>query len=553
MAQAQAHVAAVQEQWNDLYFRHTFEDTGMYPTPGSLSRSPDVIPAGNSPYGDPSQLIADDNWVKDFGSSTNASVANYIYLRGQNLDTTARDGRLYLYFSPASLLLFPTDPLDPTKGWSKNPLRTSQGAEYITVTAAAKERFVSSEPFLWIPQPISNDHYCVIGRVVTDTHPNEIPTTGNLNDFARYISEHPNLAWRNMVTRNPSSPLWTTSVEYGQGDVGGEVIVYLKCVNAPEGSAVEFSSGTPGTDPPLSIAKTIVKNSSRDGKPYFTASWIGTIPANWTSNITYTWYSENKTPLPDMEISLDVVMPMGSGWDDDLQRYAVPLEALGISDLEGIIPRVGIRVGSQSMVGRTPSEKPTERLPGAAEDASSISLAGVAWEQTRSSILSTTSSDTAVSIAHVVDRSAETQIVSLSEAPPAGSRADLTFDVDLANGSLSGDILVLMATKQVPLGCEIWFENLTGAVPISVPPTKVTNQTSFSVAAMVDLPADYSAKLRCYLLLNGKSLPAGWSAQLSATFVPPDVAEELRGATPEALAQAGPTPGRLLGAVTVKR
>src|SRR6185369_5326416 len=62
-----------QTQWTDLYLRHQFDDTGLYPTNGAQSASPDVIPSGDSPYSDPSQLITDTNWSKDFGNSTNAS------------------------------------------------------------------------------------------------------------------------------------------------------------------------------------------------------------------------------------------------------------------------------------------------------------------------------------------------------------------------------------------------------------------------------------------------------------------------------------------------
>ena len=186
-------VAVEQQQWEDLYFRHNFQDTGLYPTAGALSQSPDIIPAGMSPYADPGQLITDANWAMDFGSSTNASTANYIYLRGQNLGTQGTKGKLYLYFSPAALLLFPTDPLDPTKGWSKNPLRTSQGAQYVTVNRCGERAFRDPGAVPVDPAADRGDHYCVIGRVVTDTHPNDIPTTGNLNDFARLhlrASEH---------------------------------------------------------------------------------------------------------------------------------------------------------------------------------------------------------------------------------------------------------------------------------------------------------------------------------------------------------------------------
>jgi len=122
------HALRESEQWDDLFMRHTFADTGLYPTSGTLSASPDIIPAGLSPYADPSQLIADTNWAKDFGSSADSEIPNYIYLRGRNLGGAQTEGKLYLYAARASLLMYPTNPLKPSEGWSQNPLKTQKGA-----------------------------------------------------------------------------------------------------------------------------------------------------------------------------------------------------------------------------------------------------------------------------------------------------------------------------------------------------------------------------------------------------------------------------------------
>ena len=549
-----AHAAVAQEQWQDLYFRHNFADTGQYPTAGSLSQSPDIIPAGLAPYSDPTQLIADDNWVKDFGSSTDASTANYIYLRGRNLGAAGSSGRLYLYFSPGSLLLFPTDPLVPKKGWSKNPLKTSKGAEYVTVDPAADARFVTTEPFLWVPEPISNDHYCLIGRVATEAHPNEIPTTGNLNDFARYISEHPNMAWRNVITRSPQYPTWSTATEYSQGDVGGDVYVFLRVENAPNGSAVEFSSGTPGPEPPLVKGRTTVENAIKDGIPTFVATWYGKIPANFVTNVTYTWFSNGKTPLPDMKVTLEALLPVPSEyWDPELEQYARPLEEFGVDSSTQAGPTKAIRLGSQTIEGDR--QRTLLGASDVAEAGASISLAGLTWEQTSSSVLSAMAVDTTMTVERVDEKGVATQVVSIYDAPGAenGASADLTFDADLATGALSGDTFVSLVTKQVPVGCEVWFENLDGSITIKVPPTRVDNSTSFSVATLVSLPADYSTKLRGFLRLNGKTLPGTWSARLSAVHMTSEEAAEFGRRGGEPLGNGGPIPGKLLGAVTVKR
>ena len=320
------------EQWKDLYLRHNFDDTGLYPIAGSLSASPDIIQAGRQPFADPTQLITENDWKLDAGNAAAAREPNHIYLRGQNLGDKTTEGRLYLYASRPSLLFLPTSPFDPRGRWSQNPIRTSKGAEYVTVNPAAGARFVTSDPFLW-NNYFSDEHYSLISRVVTTANPNPIPEVANLNDFAAYISSRPNLAWHNITAQNPENRQWTMpSIDYEQSYIGGEVYFVLKCVNAPDGSRVTFSAGTPGANPPLMIAWTEVKNSSgKNGTPTFVAPLATNIPANWSGRFNYIWDSNGKTPLPNMKISLEVLLPIAEGktvWDRSLARFALPLEEI---------------------------------------------------------------------------------------------------------------------------------------------------------------------------------------------------------------------------------
>jgi hypothetical protein len=330
------------EQWDDLYFRHNFADTGLYPTPGALSASPDVIPLGSTPVSEPSDLIADANWMRDFGSSTNALEANYVYLRGRNLSSVDTEGELYLYYSPASLLLWP-------HLWSRNALKTSNGRPSVSVRPGAGARFVTPEPFLWIPQQVSNDFYSLIGRVSTERHPNPIPDIRSITDFAAYISQHPDMAWRNVVTVNPNQPVITNSVQYDQGSEGCEVFIVAKCENAPDGSRIEFSAGTPGPRPMIK-ASGIVKNAQTPYGPSYNLAQLSYIPANWSSTIVYTWHSEGKVPLPGMKISIEAIMtpPLEH---PVLAAAARPLTEFGIHEqaIPKDGPQTGIRLGTSRM------------------------------------------------------------------------------------------------------------------------------------------------------------------------------------------------------------
>jgi hypothetical protein len=539
-----------QQQWDDLYFRHNFDDTGMYPTSGSLSASPDIIPLGSAPVSDPSYLISDGNWGKDYGNSTNASEANYIYLRGQNLsDADVTGAKLYLYYSPASLLLWPSDPLDPKKGWAKNPLQTSNGAKSITVSPKAGARFVTPEGFMWVPQPISNDHYCLVSRVSTDKNPNPVPELGTITDFAVYISEHPDMAWRNVVTINPANPESTTQMNYSQGTEGGDVYLIMRCENVPDGSAVSFSSGTPGPDPMIYMQKTTVVNTvGSDGVPRFSLTLLTNIPANWSSNIAYTWYSEGKNPLPGLKVWFEAIMPTTTD-HPVLGSYARPLAEFGI-EAPQIGPTAGIKLGSQLMQTLPVAiNSPASRVYGESRRAvptaetSSVLFSGVSWGQRTSSVFGSSASTFDVAVVREEQSNVVTEVVTLSDATPVqggDESSDVAVDAAFESGPYTGMTLATLTAKNLPVGCEIWFHNLDGTITIAVAPTKVNNSSKFTVSSTIDdMPAQYAAQIRVSLRLNGNVLPTG--AELAFSMI--GVVEENTGA---------PTPGKVLGTVTLR-
>jgi hypothetical protein len=134
----------------------------------------------------------------------------------------------------------------------------------------------------------------------------------------------------------------------------------------------------------------------------------------------------------------------------------------------------------------------------------------------------------------------------------ADAHADLSFTAGLASGPTAGDAFISLVTKQIPVGCEISFENVDRTIPIRVPPTQVTNATSFSVATRVELPPDYSAYIRVFVALLGERPASDWSVQLSALRLDAERAAELRRTDAEPYVNAGPVRGKLLDAVTVK-
>ncbi len=306
-----------QKQWSDMYIRDYIDDTGLYPTAGVLSHSPDIIPYGTAPVQDPSTFISDANWSKDLGKDLVANIANYIYVRGQNLANKAQQGKIYLYYSKASLLLYPNL-------WQNNQIKTSDQSDFVDVSASAVgKKFVTQNPFVWAPEMISGDHYCLVARVATVDNPANIPQTGNIQDFAAFISNNPNFGWRNVAVVDAGSPTWTQTVEYKQGTKGGKMRFTLVCQKVPVGAEVSFSCGTPGPNPIINLPRTQVTNSTS-----FIVGISSDVPANFDSYISYSYWSNGHAPLPGFSIEMQVSYLVTT--DNLLYSSALPMRALDV-------------------------------------------------------------------------------------------------------------------------------------------------------------------------------------------------------------------------------
>ena len=152
--------------WNDQLLRLNLSDNGTYPNrPGSPCESPDIIPYGVAPIPDWQTFFAG-NYASDVGKNPFVDQDNFIYGRAKNLSANSATGDFHAYWSPASALMWP-------KQWSGNIMQTNQGANYTTFPLTPpNEIAVCGEPLKWNPRPIGpNDHYCLVGRVVTSRIP----------------------------------------------------------------------------------------------------------------------------------------------------------------------------------------------------------------------------------------------------------------------------------------------------------------------------------------------------------------------------------------------
>lgn len=303
------------EQWDDLHLRSYFGDTGEYPTGGSLSKSPDIIPNGMEPIPDPEESFVNNNWDKDMGKDLVANAANYLYVRGNNLGTAATDGIVNLYYAPANLILYPVE-------WRNNQLQTSAGQKDVLIRdIPSGGKFVTPDAFQWVPEAISGTHYCLIGVAGTERNPNVIPDIDAIEDFAKFISENPNFGWRNVSVISADAPDFTLDVGYNQGSKGDLMKFSIVCTNVPVGAEVSFSAGD-SLDPPIYMPPVTVTNGAS-----FSVGMETQVPDNFSTTINYSYWSNGTTPPPGWDIRMEVTYLVSSS-SYIYDKYALPLEQM---------------------------------------------------------------------------------------------------------------------------------------------------------------------------------------------------------------------------------
>jgi hypothetical protein len=254
-------------------------------------------------------------------------------------------------------------------------------------------------------------------------------------------------------------------------------------------------------------------------------------------------------------------MPTADG--HPLIHLSKPLDELGVDMRQlKIGPRRGIRLGSQTAKGPGVSHNDARLLLATADlprtalqpGKSSIYFSGVSWGERSESVLASSVAGRDVSVSRVPVKDIEAEQVTLStlieDSEPA---ADLTMDGDFNSGTSKGQIIAVLKTTGVPLGCEVWFKNLDGSVSISVPPSKVSTKPVFTLTTFADLPDEgYTAKMRVFLKLNGQTLPPGWTMQFDVSALLPSEASKAEQAKPVVLInEAGPTKAILLGRIII--
>lgn len=289
--------------YNGIFMRSVLNQTNSVPRPGAQSSSPDLIPYGIRPESDPKTLFGN-NYNTDYGKSLEAGQTNYIYLRGKNYSDKkidcSGDSRPHLFWSKASLLSYPNKWTEVVTTPSRNP---------ISLVAEAGAIGVGSEPFIWAPENIYNDHYCMIAQVPSPGYDNTIPLTLQISDFAGWVAKSGGIAWRNVVVNNASDIVLTDAkLYYEQGEDGCNIQFTVICTNVPVGTTISFSAGAPGPVPAIFLEPTTVSTS-----PSFITGVVCNIPPNYVSDIYFNLRAPIGSDLTTAKVEIQAAYPTNPG------------------------------------------------------------------------------------------------------------------------------------------------------------------------------------------------------------------------------------------------
>ena len=283
--------------YTGVLLRQNLQDQGSMPRTGGWTASPDVFSVGTQPTANPQQTYSSSaSYAIDPTQAVVQNAPNYIYVRGKNLGTTATTGEARVFYAPQSLFLYPT-------AWMDNKILTSTGSDVSTIASMAPNTIgVTNDPLVWTPAG-TTEHYCLVGFISTAQFPfsSQQPpaAVSSMDQLAAWIGKTGGTGWHNVQWAN-NSATFTKSTPYPASSTSAVVQLALTCTGLPAGSQVSFSSGTPLPDGTyLNLPLTTVPTTGQIG--FFITK---TIPANWSTTISYSYYANGGTGLSNFSLAM---------------------------------------------------------------------------------------------------------------------------------------------------------------------------------------------------------------------------------------------------------
>jgi len=333
-------------QYNDIYVRDNFGDSGMVPSSGNPCQSPDIIPYGTGTL-TPQQLTNTAGYATDYGKAVVSATPNNVYVRAKNLSSAASSGTASLYYSKASLLLLPSR-------WVA--VQTASGAGNVALvdvnlspSIAPQAMCFTNPPFaLQGPPPASNDHYCMIALVNTPAHPVVVPTTFPSNAaFASWVQNNAAVGWRNISVISSSVNNFTRTLNFGSED-SGPAQFYFRVVgqNFIPGTAV--SAQCTDARCPISQALSLPQPNAQGQQIVgFEAPIPGLFSGNMTLNATS---SSTFSPNADLQLQYYKIPLPNDDFEATVSRTVlIRSPSAALTDVDALVEAQLIPLGTYTV------------------------------------------------------------------------------------------------------------------------------------------------------------------------------------------------------------
>jgi hypothetical protein len=281
-----AFAAVATTQYQDVFVRDNFGDTGVIPSTGMPWGSPDIIPfQGNILSGSTAATTYNG---PDIGMPFVQPGTNNLYVRALNLCPTATErGAVQLYYSPSSLMMSPSL-------WINNQVLTAGGGFAVGFVNQAgslqlnpNDICITAEAFSLssLPSNPQGGHYCLVAVVSTSNTTVTIPSSFSSNAaFAQWVQNNPAVAWRNITVVPNTVPQILQTMTFGSDDNNaGSFHFRVVGQNLPVGTTVVAQC----TNVQCIINQSLAMPAPDPNGNQF-AGWDQSIPGNFQSALTFT-------------------------------------------------------------------------------------------------------------------------------------------------------------------------------------------------------------------------------------------------------------------------
>ena len=303
---------AASDPYNGIFIRDYVGETTTDHSGSSWTNSPDIICNGTSPIKDTATLTNQSNYDQGLPAPNTQTplTPNNVYVRGINEADGPIEATVYFYYVDTTIVLWPQN--WKTEGIDAGGTSNSNGLPF---NATTKGEIIATNPhFLWTP-PRTGVHYCMVGWVANpgDDSPPKLYDIGTVNDMGKFIMDHPNIGWRNLVEVDATVADLQGTAPISGATFGGIINIGVQLQNLPVGGEFEFSCQ--GDTP----ENTVIYPRTKISNPNASA----TVQVNWTpgydSAIVFKYYKMDTTP-PDGANIIPVVGTRTAG--SDFMAYA---------------------------------------------------------------------------------------------------------------------------------------------------------------------------------------------------------------------------------------